>query len=92
MYIESPNPTMIVPKTTYGRTFKFFKSFMLIRKFAFLALCVFSASFRLVLSAFLIGTIALRAGIKRPMKRAYRLAFASGNIVGWKPISEVKSI
>ena len=82
MYMESPKPTEMNPNKMYGSTFSFFKSVKLTRILLFLALWVFSASFKLVLSAFLMGRMALSSGTSKPMARACNVAFVVGQIVG----------
>ena len=91
MYTESPKPTEINPNIMYGTTFNFLMSWKLTRTLLFLALVVLNASFKLVLSAALIGGMALKNRIRKPIARAYSVAFASGQTVGWNPISSVKS-
>ena len=80
--MESPKPTVIEPNKMYGITFNFFKSWMLTSMLSFLALQVFRALFKLVLSAFLMGRIELSIGITKPMNRAYSVALNPGQIVG----------
>ena len=66
----------------YGTTFNYLMSWKLTRTLLFLALVVLNASFKLVLSAALIGGMALKNGIRKPIARAYSVAFASGQTVG----------